>query len=284
MAEPLPQRPGSRLAVLGSPISHSKSPALHRAAYAHLGLDWSYTAVEMTGDRLPGFIDGLDASWRGLSLTMPLKQDVLPLVDELDELAVLTGAANTVVLDDGRRRGFNTDVGGIVRTLGESGVRSIGRGILIGAGATAASALIAMAELGAREVRVLVRRPGAAAALGELGRRAGVSVDELPLTALAEFGHGDGELVIATVPGGTDLGVAPGATLVDEAVLLDVAYDPWPSPIGAAWLAGDGRVVHGLGMLLHQAVLQVRVFVHGDPFTELPGEHDVLAVMRESVR
>ncbi|UOQ89005.1 shikimate dehydrogenase [Agromyces endophyticus] len=284
MDEPLPARPGSRLAVLGSPVAHSKSPALHRAAYARLGLDWEYSAIEMTGDRLAAFVDERDASWRGLSLTMPLKQDVLPLLDEVDELATLTGAANTVVFDGGRRRGFNTDVGGIVRTLGESGVRSIDRGILIGAGATAASALVAMAELGAREVRVLVRRPGSADPLGVLGRNAGVAVDELPLAALGELGEGDGELVIATVPGGTDLGVAPAAALVAGAALLDVAYDPWPSPLGAAWLAGSGRVVHGLGMLLHQALLQVRVFVHGDPFTELPGEHDVLAVMRESVR
>ncbi|MDF0515211.1 shikimate dehydrogenase [Agromyces sp. H3Y2-19a] len=284
MAEPLPSRPGARLAVLGSPIAHSKSPALHRAAYSRLGLDWEYTAVEMTGERLPGFIDGLDDSWRGLSLTMPLKQDVLALVDEVDELVRLTGAANTVVFDDGVRRGFNTDVGGIVRALGESGVGRVRTGALIGAGATAASALIAMAELGAREVRVLVRRPGSAAALGDLGRRAGVVVDELPIDALAELGAGDAELVIATVPGGSDLGVAPSAVLVDGSVLLDVAYDPWPSTLGAAWLARSGRVVHGLGMLLHQALLQVRVFVHGDPFTELPDEDDVLRVMREAVR
>src|SRR5215213_7988900 len=98
-----------RLAVLGSPISHSKSPALHRAAYARLGLDWQYSAIEMDGAGLAEFLQTRDAAWRGLSLTMPLKQDVLPLLDDLDEIARLTHAANTVLLAGGVRRGFNTD-------------------------------------------------------------------------------------------------------------------------------------------------------------------------------
>lgn len=287
--------PSARLAVLGSPISHSKSPSLHRAAYARLGLDWRYSAIEMTGDRLPAFVDGLDAAWRGLSLTMPLKQDVLSLLDEVDELAALTGAANTVLLDGGRRLGFNTDVGGIVRTLAEAEITTIRRGALIGAGATAASALVAMAELGAEEVRVLVRRPAAAAELEALGHRAGLVVTEHPIASLADADadatvategrrhEAAADLVISTVPGGVDLGVAPSAALVAHAPLLDVAYDPWPSVLGRAWLDADGTVVHGLGMLLHQALLQIRIFVNGDPFSELPDEDDVLAVMRESV-
>ncbi|WP_136706849.1 shikimate dehydrogenase [Agromyces sp. H66] len=270
-----------RLAVLGSPIAHSKSPGLHRAAYRRLGLDWEYTAIEMRGDGLAEFIDGLDASWRGLSLTMPLKHDVLPLVDDLDELATVTGAANTVLFDDGVRRGFNTDVGGIVRTLGEAGVGSVHRGVILGGGATAASALAAMAELGAAHVRVLVRRPGAAAELANVGRGLGVVVEEGRLDELARID--DAELVVSTVPGGTALGVEPPAELARRAPLLDVAYDPWPSPLGASWIAAGGMVVHGLGMLLHQALLQVRIFVNGDPFAELPDEDAVLAVMRETV-
>ncbi|MGX5694640.1 shikimate dehydrogenase [Agromyces soli] len=273
----------TRLAVLGSPIAHSKSPALHRAAYRRLGLDWDYDAIEVAGAGLPGFIDGLDASWRGLSLTMPLKQDVLPLLDSADALVELTGAANTVVLHDGRRLGFNTDVGGIVRALGESGVTGVHAGVLIGAGATAASALVAMAELGAAHVRVLVRREGAAAPLVELGRRAGLVVDERPIASLATLGSDEAELVISTVPGGSELGAAPPPELVAGAVLLDVAYDPWPSRLGAAWLDGGGRVVHGLGMLLHQAVLQVRAFVGGDPATPLADEASVVAAMRAAI-
>jgi shikimate 5-dehydrogenase len=271
----------TRLAVLGSPIAHSRSPALHRAAYAELGLDWEYSAIEMRGDGLAAFIDGLDTSWRGLSLTMPLKHDVLPLVDDLDEIAVLAGAANTVLFDGGARRGFNTDVGGIVRTLREGGLAEVHRGVLIGGGATAASALVAMAELGAAHVRLLVRRPGAAADLADLGGRLGMVIHEGTIDDLGRIE--DAELVVSTVPGGTDLGVAASDVLVERAALLDVAYDPWPSPLGASWLAAGGTVVHGLGMLLHQALLQVRIFVNGDPLAPLPDEDAVLAVMRESL-
>ena len=271
----------ARLAVLGSPIAHSKSPMLHRAAYAQLGLEWEYTAVEMTGDRLPRFIDGLDASWRGLSLTMPLKQDVLPLLDEVDDLAALAGAANTVLFDTARRRGFNTDVGGIVRALGDHGLDAVRSGVLIGGGATAASALIAMAQLGATDVSVFVRRNGAGSALVELGSRLGLTVDEAPI---GEFASTDGaDLVVSTVPGGTDLGVTASDALARHAVLLDVAYDPWPSRLAQSWLAVDGTVVHGLEMLLHQALLQVRVFVNGDQLAPLDDEPEVLAVMRESL-
>ena len=277
MAESTPVR----LAVLGSPIEHSKSPSLHRAAYAQLGLDWEYTAIEVDGSSLPAFLDSRDASWRGLSLTMPLKQDVLPLLDEVDELAILAGAANTVLFDRAGRRGFNTDVGGIVRALGEHGLDGVRSGVLIGGGATAASALIAMAQLGAAEVTVLVRRAGAASALIELGTRLGLTIDESPIAELAHIAGAD--LVVSTVPGGTDLGVAASGALARHAVLLDVAYDPWPSRLAENWLAVDGTVVHGLAMLLHQALLQVRVFVNRDPLAPLDDEPAVLAVMRESL-
>lgn len=270
-----------RLAVLGSPIEHSRSPALHRAAYARLGLDWQYTAIDVDGSHLPAFLDACDESWRGLSLTMPLKQHVLPLLDDIDELAVQAGAANTVLFDGSTRRGFNTDVGGIVRALGEHGLHSVHRALLIGGGATAASALIAMAQLGAAQVRVLVRRPGAASPLQELGSRVGLAVDEAPIADLAAADGAD--LVVSTVPGGTDLGVAASDALARHAVLLDAAYDPWPSRLAEPWLATGGTVVHGLGMLLHQALLQVRLFVNGDQHAPLDGEDAVLAVMRESL-
>lgn len=270
-----------RLAVLGAPIAHSKSPGLHRAAYRRLGLEWEYSAIELRGNDLAEFVGGLDASWRGLSLTMPLKQDVLPLLDDVDELARLTGASNTVLFDGGTRRGFNTDVGGIVRALAEAGCERIGHGVLIGGGATAASALAAMAELGAESVRVFLRRPEAGVAIFALGRELGLTVD---VSQLAEFGAVTGaDLVVSTVPGGTDLGVAASAELIANAVLLDVAYSPWPTPLAAQWLGAGGTVVDGLGMLLQQALLQVRIFVNGDPTAVLPGEDAVLAAMRESL-
>lgn len=271
-----------RLAVLGSPIAHSKSPALHRAAYRRLGRDWSYKAIEVTGAELPAFLGGLDPSWRGLSLTMPLKQDVLPLVDELDRVADLTGAANTVLFaDDGRRIGFNTDVGGIVRALREAGCDAVAHGALVGAGATAASALVAMSELGAGRVDVYARTPARATPLAELGERLRVEVRLHALGAI-ESAH-DIDLVVSTVPGGTELPHEASVALRTGARLFDVAYDPWPSRLAASWLAAGGEVIHGLGMLLHQAVLQVRVFVSGDPATPLPDEDAVLDAMRAAL-
>ncbi len=112
-----------KAAVLGSPIAHSLSPALHRAAYARLGLDgWSYQAIECDEPGLPGRLAGCGPQWAGLSLTMPLKRAVLPLLDRADPVTAATGCANTVVFSGGARLGFNTDVAGLVTALAETGL------------------------------------------------------------------------------------------------------------------------------------------------------------------
>ncbi|MET4157984.1 shikimate dehydrogenase [Agromyces sp. PvR057] len=271
----------TRLAVLGKPIAHSKSPGLHLAAYRRLGFDWSYDRIEVDGAGVGEFVTGCDASWRGLSLTMPLKYDVLPVLDELDAVARITGAANTVLLLGDRRLGFNTDVGGIVRSLAEAGLEQARTAIVIGGGATAASTLVALAELGVAHVHLLLRRPEAGDALVELGRSVGVRVTPAHIADLASAEAVD--VVVSTLPGGTDAGVAVSEDLVGGALLLDVAYAPWPTPLASQWTAAGGRVIDGSGMLLHQALLQVRVFVGGDPTAPLPDEAAVLAVMRESL-
>ncbi|MFF2369462.1 shikimate dehydrogenase [Agromyces sp. NPDC058110] len=272
-----------RLAVLGKPIAHSKSPGLHLAAYRRLGLPWEYERIEVDGAEVGEFVTGRDASWRGLSLTMPLKYDVVPVLDEVDVIARLTGAANTVLFDGGRRLGFNTDVGGIVRSLGEAGVEQARTAIVVGGGATAASAIVALAELGVATVRLLLRRPEAGTALVELGRSAGARVTPEHIGGLGDRREEPVDVVVSTLPGGTDAGVEASDSLVANALLLDVAYAPWPTPLASQWLAAGGRVIDGRGMLLHQALLQVRVFVGGDPTVPLPDEHDVLAVMRETL-
>ncbi|WP_127793565.1 shikimate dehydrogenase [Agromyces sp. LHK192] len=271
-----------RLAVLGSPIAHSMSPALHRAAYDLLGLEhWEYTRIEAVGADLPALLDSRDESWRGLSLTMPLKQDVIPLLDDVDEIATLTDAVNTVLLADGVRRGFNTDVGGIVRALRAVGCDQVRTGALLGGGATASSALAAMAELGAASVDVFLRRPEAGGPVAELAARLGLRLEVRPIADLARLEAVD--LVVSTLPGGADPGVEASHALRRSAPLFDVAYAPWPTPLVAQWLEDDGTVVHGLEMLLHQAVLQVRIFTTGDPFAELPDEAAVLAAMRLAI-
>ncbi len=249
-----------RAAVLGHPIEHSLSPVLHRAAYAALGLDWGYDRVDVTADGLAAFLDSLDGSWVGLSLTMPLKDAVLPLLDEVDPVAAATGAVNTVLLQDGRRRGVNTDVGGLVAALDEKGAGP-GPSVVLGAGATARSAVAALAARGAATVSAYARRPEAAEDLRRTADAVGV-----PLEVLAWAGAAAGltaDVVVSTVPVGA---ADPLAASVPSApgTLLDVVYDPWPTPLAAAWAAQGGRVASGLDLLLHQAVLQVRLMTGRD--------------------
>jgi shikimate dehydrogenase len=177
----MPAEPSRRrAAVLGHPIEHSLSPVLHRAAYAELGLDWEYDRIDMTGDQLAGFLDGLDGSWAGLSLTMPLKLDVLALLHEVDPVAASTRSVNTVVLRAGRRVGHNTDVAGIVSSVrGATAAGALpGRpsATVLGAGATARSAIAALAEMGVSTVSVLARRPDAADDLRAAAHAVGVLV------------------------------------------------------------------------------------------------------------
>ncbi|MCA1712619.1 MAG: shikimate dehydrogenase [Actinobacteria bacterium] len=232
-----------RAAVLGSPIGHSLSPALHRAAYAELGLDWTYDAIEVTAPDLPAFLAGLDGTWAGLSLTMPLKQAVLPLLGSRSSLVDEVGAANTVLLP--ARHGENTDVGGIVDALAAVGVQSVSRAVVLGGGATARSALAALRLLGCLDPVAVVRTPRDLPS-----RQVTWSPDVLA----------DCELLISTLPAGAADAFAPYVR--DVPVLLDVVYDPWPTAIASAC---RGLVVPGSAMLLHQAAAQVSLMTGRKP-------------------
>lgn len=268
---------GRDLAVWGDPIAHSKSPQLHTAAYDVLGLDWRYTRRKV-GEK--GFLDALRAlgdSWLGLSLTMPLKEQAHRASGVLDRYAELTGAVNTLLLTD-VPHGFNTDVGGIVDALEEQRLGDLTRVRILGAGATAASALVACSELGARTVDVRARRPERAAHLVALGRRLGLSVTTAPLTGGADAV----DLTVATLPSGAALAEADAERLSDAGgALFDVAYAPWPSALAVAW--HGGRAISGEGMLLRQAVRQIRIFHHGDQSTPLPSEDVVVSAMTSAL-
>ncbi|WP_432128706.1 shikimate dehydrogenase [Streptomyces sp. bgisy082] len=245
-----------RAAVLGSPIAHSLSPVLHRAAYAELGLhDWSYERFEIDEAALPGFVGELDGSWAGLSLTMPLKRAIIPLLDGISDTAASVEAVNTVVLhEDGRRTGDNTDVPGMIAALRERGVEKVEAAAVLGAGATASSALAALARVCAGPVTAYVRSEARAEEMRGWGERLGVDVRTADWERAAEAF--EAPLVIATTPAGTTNALAAA---VPDAVgtLFDVLYDPWPTPLAAAWSDRGGKVVGGLDLLVHQAVLQV---------------------------
>ncbi|MBO9569458.1 MAG: shikimate dehydrogenase [Cellulomonas iranensis] len=253
-----------RAAVLGHPVAHSLSPVLHAAAYAALGLDgWRYDAVDVTEDALATFLRDLDPTWAGLSLTMPLKQTVLPLLDHVEPLAEVVGAVNTVLVHGagaGRTlTGANTDVHGLVRALGEAGVvDGVRTGAVLGAGATAASTLAALAQLGCTSPRVYVRTQARAGGLLRAAHRMGVEPRLCRLDdAAAEIARAD--VVVSTLPAHAADGVAAALPASVRGALLDVCYDPSPTALGAAWAARGGAVVGGERMLLHQAAEQVRL-------------------------
>ncbi|MCF1594730.1 shikimate dehydrogenase [Streptomyces muensis] len=245
-----------RAAVLGSPIAHSLSPVLHRAAYEELGLTgWSYDRFEIDEAALPGFLKELGPEWAGLSLTMPLKRAVIPLLDEISETAASVEAVNTVVLgEDGRRVGDNTDIPGMVAALRERGIEQVDSAAILGAGATASSALAALARVCTGEIVAYVRSEARAAEMRQWGERLDV---ELRTADWAEAGQAlRAPLVIATTPAGTTDALA-AAVPERPATLFDVLYDPWPTALAARWSMYGGAVVGGLDLLVHQAVLQV---------------------------
>jgi len=267
-----------RAAVLGSPVAHSLSPVLHRAAYAHLGLRWRYDAIECDAGQLAGFVASLTSDWAGLSLTMPLKAAVLSMADEVDDASRHAGAANTLVLREGRRSAANTDVPGMVAALAERGVRApdgTAPAALLGAGSTARSAVVALAGAGWRHVEVVARRQSAAAELVAVGSALGVRVDVRDWSAAPSV-LADG-LVVSTVPRGAADALAV-AVPTEPGVLFDVLYHPWPTPLAAAWDRAGGTVVGGLDLLVHQAVGQVRLMTG----TRVPDD-ELVAVLRAAV-
>ena len=242
-----------RCAVLGSPIAHSLSPALHRAAYGYLGLNWTYDRIQVDEQGLRPFVCGLDASWRGLSLTMPLKVAVLEL-GEVDQLATLTGAGNTLILEGGSRRVYNTDVAGLTGAVGHVAHAPLRRVTILGAGATANAALVAATELGGQQLTVVARTPSRAEPLRALARNLGVKLDVRPWSRQIP----EADLVISTVVSGAADSIADA--VADSAPLIvDVIYDPWPTVLATTAQRAGCTVVSGRDLLVGQAQLQIEL-------------------------
>ena len=278
--EPYREAPYLRRAyVLGHPIAHSLSPALHRAAYDFLGeQNLGYDRRDTLPDDLPAIMHGVrhpdgteDAPYiAGLSVTMPLKTAVIKYCDELSETAHVTGAVNTVYPRGEKVLGDNTDVIGIVNALRHAGLEPQplkDSAAIVGGGATAISALTALHKLGYRRASVYARSLHKLGDLQAVADRLGVQLEQVSLADLpqnlAERGH---HPVISTLPAhaadewASQLSGLKGASATHQPVLLDVAYNPWPSALASAWEASGGAVVSGLEMLLYQAVEQVLLF------------------------
>ena len=248
--------------VLGSPIAHSLSPVLHRAAYRELGLDWDYDAYEVAEGELARFMSRLSSRWRGLSLTMPLKREVIELCDDVTAQGRLLSSVNTVVIEpDGKRKGHNTDVTGFVRAFAEAGVSGLDSAVIVGGGATAASALAAVAALGARKVTVLARTTARAAWLVDLGPALGV---EVVVRDLADPPAARVDAVVSTLPVDAQRPEIVAATVGLAPVVFDVVYSPSRTLVTEAGHAAGASVIGGFALLLHQAARQVELMTGAD--------------------
>lgn len=254
--------PSIKAAVLGSPIAHSKSPLLHVAGYAALGLhEWTYDRAKLTGEDFVPWLLERGTGYRGLSVTMPLKTHALEAAVWADDLARLTGAANTLVFEhpavDASAFAWNTDIHGIVTALREAGTVSAPCVDVLGAGASCASALAALTAFDTHTVRIVARDEHRSRPKVELAERLGFAASFVPLE---RWGSADGaELVVSTLPVSASEQLTPSEELVAESALFDVVYAPWPSPLARRWFAAERRVVSGEAMLLHQAVEQLRL-------------------------
>ena len=257
-----------RAAVLGSPIGHSLSPVLHRAAYRALGLsDWDYDAHEVPASALQAFVAGLGPQWAGLSLTMPLKEVAFEVADDVSDLARDVGAVNTLVRRaDGGWSADNTDVYGVAQALREAGCTHVTSSLVLGSGATARSVVAALVMLGCQRVTFAVRLEARQETLDQ-ARRAGLEVDIVGLGQpnQAGFGQvmdrvGDAAVVVSTLPAGAETaGLFAGGAPLAGHLFLDVVYTGWPTPLARAFGDAGASVVSGFEMLLHQAARQVHL-------------------------
>jgi len=252
--------------VLGSPITHSRSPQLHLAAYRALGLnDWIYERIECGADELPAVVGGFGPDWVGVSVTMPGKFAALRFADERTVRAELVGSANTLVRTPSGWRADNTDIDGVTGALAAAS----GRAVVAGSGGTARAAIVALAELGVSHITVVARNPDKAARLVELASHVGAAARFCGLDGDAVADEvAAAEVLVSTLP--ADVAARYADMFAGAPVLLDAIYDPWPTPLAATVAAAGGRVISGLQMLLHQAFAQV------EQFTGLPAPREAM--------
>ena len=252
----------TRCAVWGSPVAHSLSPVLHRAAHVALGLTaWSYDRGEVGAEGFAAALHALDETWRGLSLTMPLKEVAAGVATSVDAVARRTAAVNTLVRrDDGGWDATNTDVVGLVRALAPHLPDVPARALVLGAGATARSAVLGLAELGVTTLTVRARDTSRAADLLAWALDLGAGIRNGSVAGLGPWVTTRDDVVVSTLPGWAGEVAAASVPAAHPGVLLDVVYAGWPTPIARAASGAGMTVVSGLDMLVHQAAEQFRLF------------------------
>lgn len=268
-------------AVLGSPIDHSKSPSIHAAAYRVLREDWTYGRHEVEKGGLKRFIES-SADAQGFSITMPLKEEAFYFASESDDLSKLTKSSNTLVRITSGWRAYNTDVFGITQAISQKYTSALNNSLVIGSGATAKSALLAISIMApGSKVGIYARNSKARSQLISFGKHLGLYAKPVRflLSSLQKV-----QLVVSTVPSGAMDEIAENlgrrSSFKPSGLLLDVAYSPWPSKLADVWLKSGQPISSGLEMLIWQAIAQIRIFQNGNIDTELPNEIAVIESMR----
>lgn len=269
-------------AILGSPISHSKSPIIHAEAYRVMGEPWQYDRFEVARGQLQRFIESTPLGFNGFSVTMPLKEEAFKFAQQTDELSRLTNASNTLAKLDNIWHGFNTDVYGIIQAVSSKINGTPARTLVIGSGSTATSALVAISKIAPNtKVKIYARNSKTRNNLLRLASSLGLNSSRCFFLAK---GIRDAQLTISTLPGNALDSVSEKLlkkkSVLPGGLLLDVAYHPWPSRFAALWIAREKPVVSGLEMLIWQAVAQIRIFKNGSPEIALKDELDVVKAMR----
>ncbi|MGB3414242.1 MAG: shikimate dehydrogenase [Microbacteriaceae bacterium] len=275
--------PELRLAVIGHPIAHSKSPALYRSAYDTLEIPMSFQAFDVLPEGLSEFVATETPPLRAFAITMPHKVEIIPLLDVLSPLAAELQVVNAVVISERNgktyRYGYNTDVYGIVGAIQQLGGASLKSMLIIGGGATATSAIAAARELGLSSIRLIVRNIQKSESLLAFAESIGIQMSVETMSD--EFDIRE-DVTVATLPNQ----VADRFTLpekIDGNILLDVAYEPYPTNLSERWVAAGGRSTSGLAMLAYQAVKQVRMHLNNDEHAPLEREDAVIKAMFQTL-
>lgn len=274
-----------RLGIFGFPVAHSKSPEMHRAAARALGIPLDYDRFEVApADLAVEVVRKHDEGIHGYNLTVPHKETVMALLDDVTPEARAIGAVNTVVRTDDGYLGYNTDAPGLVKSLKEAGVGvAEARVVVLGAGGAARAAIVGLAEAGAGEIAVLARRPEQSEALVEsLAGHVECTIEAAPLSE-ADWHFDSATLVIQATSATLEsnpranefAAMLPIGVLPPDAVVVDLVYKPLKTSVLARAEARGLKIVDGLGMLLHQGAIAFEMWTGSPP---------PIDVMREALR
>jgi shikimate dehydrogenase len=270
--------PACLVGLIGWPVEHSVSPAMHNAAFEIMGLSWHYTLLPTPPDRVEAALANLRArGYRGANVTVPHKQAVMPYLDGMDDAARAIGAVNTIVVEGEQLLGYNTDAGGFVNALRDAGFEPSGRhALVLGAGGASRAVVYALAQSGC--VITIHNRTGSRAA--ELSRSMQdaapqASVTWVPArTRLADLPLADYDLLVNTTSVGmwpqTDASPWPETLPVPgHWTVYDLVYNPAETRLLTQSSAAGAAAIGGLGMLVHQGALAFKLWTGQTPPTEV---------------